>query len=92
MTRRTEFDAACPHCGQVNEVHAGADDAPQPGDVSICWTCGTPGVYTHDLAIRKPTQEELIEIAAHPDFQKAVIARALSRTPGEASRRVWDTP
>lgn len=92
MSARTEFNTPCPYCGKVNEVHVGEHGAPKPGDVSLCWTCGQPGIYTDDLSTRKPDEDELAGILANPEYQQAVIMAALSRTPDQAARRMWDTP
>lgn len=57
-----EFDAECPHCGTLNQVHGHeSGEMPSPDDWTICWTCLGPGVYTEGLAVRKMTAEELMD-------------------------------
>jgi hypothetical protein len=69
-----ERSTTCPHCGINNTGHASVkgNDAPSPGDVSLCWSCHGLGLFTDDLDVRLPTPAEDAEIRAVP-----VIAAAL---------------
>ena len=81
-----EQDLACPHCGRTNEAHAGVDDdqRPEPGDVSICWACRQPSLYT-ETGLRLPTAEEDAEIRSDPNVRQALAAMRESHTPSQAN-------
>jgi len=67
----TEFEAACPHCGQTQEVHLGPDGArPTPGDLSICWKCTGISQYTETLDLQELPADRAIELMANPSLQK----------------------
>jgi hypothetical protein len=61
----TEFEheghAACPYCAKVLDVHAEIikhGDGPRPGDYTVCWGCVGICVFTEDLNLRLPTDDE----------------------------------
>lgn len=67
----------CAWCGHVNS-HATAvngEDKPEPGNLSLCIECGEWSVFT-ETALRKPTDDEFVEIAADPDARRARAAWA----------------
>lgn len=86
------FTATCPHCGRVHDGHAGDDSGgPKPGDVSFCWKCKKPGVYSSEgdtLVIRKPTKSEFEEIVRLPLWRQVVAAAHESYRPLEAAKLV----
>lgn len=54
----------CPECGKKLDAATGvqADQAPRPGDVSICIYCRTWLRFTDDLTLRIMTKEDLEEM------------------------------
>lgn len=66
----------CPHCGAKLNRTAGVAKAgkPQPklqeGAVTMCFACGEWSVFDANLDMRKPTEDELAEIALNPVAQK----------------------
>jgi hypothetical protein len=53
----------CPHCGTRNEMASGlsGDEAPVPGDVTLCIGCGHWSVFNEDGTLRKASKDELRE-------------------------------
>jgi hypothetical protein len=47
------------------------DTTPKPGDVTLCLFCGEWCVFDVHLMLRKPTDDELVEIGLDPDFRVA---------------------
>lgn len=81
MSKITEFDAACPHCGRVNELHTDPDAdsrSPEPGDISICWNCAGIAQYTETLSMQLIPEEQHAEIMLNPQLRKmlAIVRRA----------------
>jgi len=55
----------CPYCYRVSNSAtepAGEDVRPEPGDASLCFYCGEFNVFDEHLILRKPTDDEMIEI------------------------------
>lgn len=69
---------ACPSCNTyVFDAHSsvmGDDARPEPGDFSICFSCGATLVFTGGLRLRLPTHSEFLESLSIPEL---VAARAL---------------
>jgi hypothetical protein len=65
--------SACPHCGRVNDSSSPTDSQSEPkaGDVSICAYCSFVGIFTEDLLVRLPTEEEQVEIDDSLEVQRA---------------------
>jgi hypothetical protein len=63
----------CPTCGRVNPLATDMreDSAPNEGDVSVCWGCGTPAIFDRrsEGGLRAPTKQEQAEIACDGDIQ-----------------------
>ena len=62
----------CPWCLKGINAAApaeGGDDAPGEGDVTICFECGEWCLFTAEMTLRKPTDDELTEIALDPNYQ-----------------------
>jgi len=81
--------ATCPYCGRENDQHRTdePDQQPTPGDVSLCWKCGSLAIFTED-GVRKPTPEEDAEFSQDPDIKKFRYAVAEALTPTQAIRMV----
>jgi len=66
----------CPHCDhatdRVTAVDAGR--GPEGGDLSICVACGEWAVFADDLMLRKPTDDEFIEIGQDATCRRARAA------------------
>ena len=71
-------DQLCPWCGKHINRAGNLDDErlkPNPGDIVICLDCGEASVFKGDMSgVRKPTDDEFVEIAADPDYQKHRLA------------------
>jgi hypothetical protein len=66
----------CAHCGSLNDATAamrenGKNMRPRPGNFSICVKCGELSVYDDNLDLRKPTDDEYIEVAHDPGITVA---------------------
>ena len=70
----------CPHCGFVMDLATGVehDDPPSAGSVGICESCAEVHVFTEELARRRPTADEQIEIDADAKVQQC--RRAIKRS------------
>jgi hypothetical protein len=57
--------AQCVDCGKWLDGAAGVDtdDAPDPGDFTVCAYCGSIMVYKDDLTLRQPNAAEALEVA-----------------------------
>lgn len=80
-----ERDTTCPFCEEVLPLATqawGEGDTPSDGDISICFDCGTPGIFDSKAkgGVRKPTAREARELAATPDLQH--MLRAWRQTRG----------
>jgi hypothetical protein len=73
LITRTKLNA-CPHCGKTIDSAStpdrGSDYKPEPGDASLCFGCGEWCMFQDDLTLRKPSEEELIEIGLDPDCRR----------------------
>lgn len=54
----------CPHCGGIVDAHTPAtkddeDRGPMPGDLCICFQCGTALAFTEGLNLRFANRQEL---------------------------------
>jgi hypothetical protein len=84
-----ELKGKCPFC-EYDMTHVTGvdhDQAPKPGDLTMCIRCGAWCVFTDELALRKPTTEELADIAAMPVARRAEAAHALVTSPLSVKRR-----
>lgn len=70
------MNALCPYClirsDEALQVNEG-DSSPAPGDVMLCFYCGSVGIFTEDSP-RKPTYAELSEFLANPDVVRGLMA------------------
>lgn len=69
----------CPACGQINDMatSVGADAKPEPGDATICIRCGHIAVFADDLALRNPSDEEIVRFAGDERLLAVQRARAM---------------
>lgn len=80
----------CPYCGGHLDAAASAegdDVMPRPGDPSICFHCGEWLIFGEDLKLRKPTDDEHIEIGLDPEcrlVRQAWASMNRERTPDGA--------
>lgn len=94
-------DSKCMKCG----IELGIATAIGDGDaqacrdsVSVCGYCGNIAVFTKERTLRAPTKEELEEVRALPDYQKAirliemVKQRSERQQPGIGPWRLPQTP
>jgi hypothetical protein len=55
------------HCTPASEPNI----VPEPGDTTLCIGCGAVNVFTDDLTLRAPTDEEMSAALAEPIIQMA---------------------
>ena len=71
----------CPECGYHIDSTCAAYNydgkTPNPGDISMCLSCGYASVFADDLSRRRPTKEESEIIWNSPEVKKAQRARAV---------------
>lgn len=64
-----EVRTKCPHCGTVNpmatEVYGAREgqEAPEPGDVTLCIACGRWAIFDAKMRLHKPTREQMSDLA-----------------------------
>ena len=82
-------DSHCLECHAVIDMAGGirTEDAPSPGDISLCLYCGHVMIYGENLGLREPTDSEIVEIADNPELVLASNAiAAIKKRVGEPSR------
>lgn len=79
MSCHLSDDLVCPSCGsKLNGATDPVGDAtPSSGDITVCLYCGHILVFTDDLRLRNPTDEEIHEIAG--DVRILAIQRARAK-------------
>lgn len=90
---------ACPYCGAelTGAIAMTPRIYPRDGDVSVCLHCAAVGVFTgRGYLVRRPTRDELRDIIAEPEVQRAVAAvtlfNELRDVPGRMGRCCGDYP
>lgn len=63
-------ESHCCECGHTTDAASGPC-APKPGDLSLCIECGSLNAFAENLMLRKPTEEEYLDVAADANFQAA---------------------
>lgn len=86
-TTITYCEVTCPHCGRRHDVHEG-EGTPKENDLSICWGCKMPAIYTADGSLRVPTEEEWNEIGERGDIGAAMRIATEETGPREAAARL----
>jgi hypothetical protein len=70
----------CPHCGYDVELSTGIcqDESQEPieGSVSLCIKCGKASVFTDELRLRKPTEDEYLTLSLDWRITQAQIVLA----------------
>lgn len=68
--------STCPHCHieMTGAMNVSADDAPSPGDATICLYCGGWSIFDDELRMRLPSEQEFAEIKADEDAHRAEVA------------------
>jgi hypothetical protein len=68
----------CPGCGKALDGASGigGDFEPEPGDFTVCITCGHLAVFDQRLMLRNLTEIEIHEIAADRRVLAVQAARA----------------
>lgn len=54
----------CPYCLELHDAATGGDDAPENGDVAVCFVCASVTFYDETSAggRRRPTAEENVRL------------------------------
>lgn len=64
----------CPECGTFVNMHTAVNAdkyiAPEEGDISLCFTCGSINCFDEDIQLRKATDEEISDIT--PDNMETI--------------------
>lgn len=81
MTTTRYAPVACLNCGHKLDTAMGTnnEEVPEPGAVSICIKCSHIMLFTNELGMRNPTEEELARIVSEDDVINALIALARMR-------------
>lgn len=68
--------ALCPNCQQAMDGAAPTDGGrrPQTGDIALCFDCHHISVYGDNMQLRNLNDEEMVEIAGHPEIVRAMNA------------------
>lgn len=72
----------CLNCDAVLDASSSTDEdtrGPEPGDATICFYCGHLMVFDHELNLRNPNDDELIEMAGDPRLRLVMDACAKAR-------------
>lgn len=78
----------CPSCAKVMDAVSGVDhdEAPRPGDVSLCFDCGAVLIFTDTLGLRKPDPMEMLRIELSDDWKRIEKAQAVIRSVPRGKR------
>lgn len=70
--------SCCTACGRMCDaaMTIDADESPQPGDVTVCLTCGHVMSFDNNLGLRELTSEEAYNIAGDKRLLALQKARA----------------
>ena len=82
----------CPQCGAVNDTADGVEheEAPTPGDISVCMYCAAVTVFTNDLKLRTPTSEEMANIRSDAEIWATIKEAQRAIHAAFSSRRASD--
>lgn len=76
------MEVKCPWCGVEHNTQTfaignpeedGSEPKPDDGSFSLCVDCEMFAVF-EGAALRKPNDEETLELATNPDFNKCLVA------------------
>jgi len=67
-------DAHCSYCDRLLDRALASDGVsrPAPGDISICMYCTKVNIWTDDLQLRKPTEQERVEMLKNPKLRAEI--------------------
>lgn len=74
--------ALCWHCDRMLDAAtpAGPDPmAPTPDAVSLCLYCGAVAIFTDDLSLRPPTEDELGDLEGNAEFRRTYASFSWGR-------------
>lgn len=79
----------CPTCGKVMDAVSGLnhDDAPKPGDWSLCYGCGELLRFTEQLGLRAPDPMERLRLELSKDWPEVERAQNAIRSLKRRSSR-----
>jgi DNA-directed RNA polymerase subunit RPC12/RpoP len=84
-----ESVVVCHYCGAKHELATGLFQAeshkPEPSSVSLCIRCGKASVFSEQLELRKPTEDEASVLAIDPRIIEAQIVMAGFPRTGKAT-------
>ena len=66
--------ATCPHCKRRAHLAGEMDGEtiePAAGDCTLCIKCGEWSIFTENLQMRKPTEDEARELASDDNVREA---------------------
>jgi hypothetical protein len=74
---------ACPWCSKELDAATGVtgEGSPDMGDATLCINCGEWCIFDSDLTLRKPTDDEFVELAADKDCRRVRKAWELTQKP-----------
>lgn len=86
-----DVESSCPACGAVHDGAASMTSIgrPEPGDLSICFDCGSLNVWEakdEKLSQRLPTPDEALTFASDPEVRKIQATYWLYRS---MNRKRW---
>jgi hypothetical protein len=73
--------STCWHCGMSSDRSSGLGATPLTGDWALCIGCGALSVYTADLTLRRPTDDEKATASRDPNVSR--FREALARAKGQ---------
>lgn len=88
----SEYALQCPYCGLTNKRHLPitCDEAPEAGDISLCWACREPSMFVQPatpgtaLQLRALTDAERTTVMADPRVRRTLGAVMEAFQPAEA--------
>jgi hypothetical protein len=75
----------CTGCGRAlnGAANVGGDEAPRPGDATVCMYCGHVMAFDSRMRLRNLTDKEMIEVAG----DKRIITIQRARAAAEKARQ-----
>lgn len=76
MTDTFRAAVACPFCGKPNDAvtRTSGEGRPVAGSVIVCAYCIQPGLLNEDGSISRPSDDELVSLAADEGYVRTVQA------------------
>jgi hypothetical protein len=76
----------CLGCGKINDMSTGPQ-RPDPGDITVCFSCGHIMVFAEDLSVRNPNDAEMMIIAGDKRILQIQTAREIVHTALKEERK-----